>query len=255
MAQEGISLETPRFEIGKVISTSIAVFGRNLVPMSVIAVVIGIPYILVNLWTLGSVDPAEIEQTGQLPNGFWGMVAVGTVIYLLTYMLTQSAIIFATLQDLRGQKARFGDCLARGLAVLPQVVVAALLATIAVMIGMMLLLVPGIILMLMWWVFVPAVVVEGAGITGCFGRSRELTRGHRWGILGLLLIVFVVEWVISFVLGLLGALLGQTGAEIVNLLVVLVLSAFASVMVAVGYYYLRAEKEGIVVDDIAKIFD
>ena len=32
----------------------------------------------------------------------------------------------------------------------------------------------------MWWVYIPAIVVESKGIIGAFGRSRELTRGRRW---------------------------------------------------------------------------
>jgi hypothetical protein len=42
---------------------------------------------------------------------------------------------------------------------------------------------------------------------------------------------------------------------IVNIIVMFFFTAFAGVMVAVGYYYLRAEKEGIIIDDIAKVFD
>ena len=51
------------------------------------------------------------------------------------------------------------------------------------------------------------------------------------------------------------ALLGTVAAEILNLVVTLGFTAFASVLSAVGYYYLRAEKEGIVIDDIARVFD
>lgn len=255
MTQETIGAGAARFEIGRVISTSLAVFTRNFVPFFVISLLIGIPYILVSFWMLGTVDVAAIEQTGQLPPGFWGMVVVGALVYLLTVVLIQATLVFGTVQDLRGQKASFGDCLARGLASLPRVAVGALLAGIAVAIGMMLLLVPGIILLVIWWVFVPAMVIEGASITASFGRSRDLTRGHRWGIFGLLLIVGVAQWVISLVVGLLGAALGPTGAEVLNIAIALVFSGFASVMSAVGYYYLRAEKEGIVIDDIAKVFD
>jgi hypothetical protein len=34
-----------------------------------------------------------------------------------------------------------------------------------------------------------------------------------------------------------------------------VITAYASVLTSVGYYYLRAEKEGVLIDDIAKVFD
>jgi MFS family permease len=258
MAQSSISMESPNFGIGRVIGTSLSVFSRNLVPFFVLALVIGLPYIGISLGLMSSFDVETIErikQTGQVPSGFWGMIIVGSLIYLLTYVVTQSVIIYGTFQDLRGQKAAFGDCLTRGFAVLPRVLIAAILAAIAITIGWMLLFVPAIILILMWWVFVPVLVIEGAGIIECFGRSRGLTRGHRWGILGLLVIVFVAQWLVGLVLGVLGAALGTIAGEILNFIVMFLFTAFAAVLVAVGYYYLRAEKEGIVIDDIARVFD
>jgi len=243
------------FTIGRVISTSLAVFSRNLVAFFVLALVIGIPYIVVSLGLTGSLDLEAMEQTGQLPPGFWGMLLVGSLIYLLTYAVTQSVIIYGTFQDLRGQKAAFGDCLARGFAVLPRVLVGAILASIAIMIASMLLLIPGIILSMMWWVFVPVLVIEGTGVTEGFGRSSSLTSGHRWGIFGLVIIVGVAQWLVGVVLGLVATLLGPIAGEIMNTIVTFVFTAFSAVMAAVGYYYLRAEKEGILIDDIAKVFD
>jgi len=255
MAQDSLGGGAVRFNIGQVISTSIAVFLRNLVPFTVITVIVGIPYILVSLLGGGGIDAAEIERTGQLPSGFWGMAAITMLIFILTYALTQSALIYGTVQDLRGQRASFGDCLSRGLSALPRVMIAALLASIAVAIGSMLLLIPGLILLVMWWVMVPAIVVEGADVGGSFGRSRDLTRGHRWGIFGILVLVAIAQWVVSFVIGLLGLALGGAVLAIVNLAVMLIFTAFACVLSAVGYYYLRAEKEGIFIDDIARVFD
>jgi len=255
MAQDNFGGGAVRFNIGQVISTSIAVFLRNLVPFTVITVIVGIPYILISLLGGASLDPAEIEQTGQLPSGFWGMALITMLIFILTYALTQSALIDGTVQDLRGQRASFGDCLSRGLSALPRAVIAALLGGLAIALGSALLLIPGLILAVMWWVMMPAIVVEGAGIGDSFGRSRALTSGHRWGIFGILVLVFVAQWVVSFVIGLLGLALGGILLEILNLAVMLVFTAFACVLSAVGYYYLRAEKEGANIDDIARVFD
>jgi mannose/fructose/N-acetylgalactosamine-specific phosphotransferase system component IID len=173
----------------------------------------------------------------------------------LTNALTQSAIIYGTFQDLRGQQAPIGDCLSRGFSAMPKVVIGAILASIGLVIGFFLLFVPGVILLLMWWVYIPVIVVEAAGITQSFGRSRALTRGHRWGILGLLVIVGIVQTVAGIIVGALGSLLGTTATEVLNLVVTLGFGAFSSVMAAVGYYRLRAEKEGIVIDDLARVFD
>ena len=64
--------------------------------------------------------------------------------------------------------------------------------------------------------------------------------------------------IVSFVIG--KALQDATGqvstaGTIVQYAVLSVLTAFNSVLVAVGYYYLRAEKEGMDVNAIASIFD
>jgi hypothetical protein len=255
MAQDSMAAGRS-FEIGRVLSTSLTVFFRNIGPFAIITALIGIPYIIISLWGAASIgDFQAAAQTGTLPSGFWGMIVVGGIILLLTNTLSQSAINYGTFQDLRGQRASFSDCLGRGLAMLPRVIVAAILASIGMAIGFMLLFIPGVILLLMWWVFVPAIVVEGVGITESFSRSRALTSGHRWGILGLLVIVGVAQSVVGWVIGLIGSALGPIGAEILNLIVTLGFTAFASVMSAVGYYYLRSEKEGIVIDDIARVFD
>jgi hypothetical protein len=255
MAQAGMDTAR-RFEIGGVIATSLAVFGRNLGAFVIITLLIGIPYILVTLWGASSAADFQASmEAGQIPPGFFGMLAISMIILILTNTLTQAAIVYGAFQDLRGQRASFGDCLGRGLAMLPRVVGAAILATIGIMIGSLLFIIPGIILLLMWWVFVPVIVVENAGITQSFGRSRALTSGHRWGILGILFIVGIAQWLVSLVLGVIGAMLGIVATEILNLVVTLGFSAFASVLSAVGYYYLRSEKEGIVIDDIARVFD
>src|SRR5581483_720505 len=105
-----------RFEIGRVLATSFSVFSRNLVPFMVITLLIGIPYILVSFWLLGSVADIQAQaRAGQVPSGFFGMIGISMIVLLLTNILSQSAINYGTFQDLRGQKASFGDCLGRGL--------------------------------------------------------------------------------------------------------------------------------------------
>ncbi|HVY97893.1 MAG TPA: glycerophosphoryl diester phosphodiesterase membrane domain-containing protein [Dongiaceae bacterium] len=255
MAQDSIAAGD-RFEVGRVLSTSVAVFLRNIGPFSIIVLLIGIPYILVSLWSLSSVgDLQAAAETGSLPPSFWGMIGVGFIILLLTNTLSQSAINYGTFQDLRGQKASFGDCLGRGLAMLPRVIVGAVLATIGITVGFALFFVPGLILLLMWWVFIPVMIVEGVGVTEAFGRSRALTKGHRWGIFGLLIIVGIVQAVVQMIVGFIGGALGTIATEVLDLVVTFGFTAFTAVLCAVGYYYLRSEKDGIVIDDIARVFD
>ena len=253
---------TVQFSIGRVIGDSFGVLARNIVSFGLLALLIGIIQLLFVLFLF---NPAEFtaaaeanpEQLEQIMAQFsWGLFFLYAVIIMVVSALTQAAIIYGTFQDLRGQKAGIGDCIARGLSAIVPVVVGSLLLSFGVMIGMILLVVPGIILLLMWWVYIPTIVVEGKGIIGGFGRSRELTRGRRWHILGLAVIVFILIMAINFIVGLVSSAVGSLTAQaIVEYAVWSLITAFNSVLGAVGYYYLRAEKEGIDVNEIARIFD
>ena len=64
--------------------------------------------------------------------------------------------------------------------------------------------------------------------------------------------MWLFGWAVRFVLGL---LLGSSGAQYGPPVVQIVINAFGAVLVAVSYYYLRADKEGIAIGDIAKVFD
>ena len=120
---------------------------------------------------------------------------------------------------------------------------------------MMALIVPGIILWLGWSMSMPVLIQERLGVFGSMSRSRALTKGNRWSLFGLFLILIIIAMVIQS-----GILLvfvfssrnyrPQLGAALVQTMVSMVLSIAA----AVSYVELRQVKEGASVDELAKIF-
>jgi hypothetical protein len=90
-----------------------------------------------------------------------------------------------------------------------------------------------------------------------FGRALDLSRGRRWSILGLFLVYGVMIVAIGAVMVGLDAVLEDSA--IVSLVLLIPFSAFFSVigaiLPAVVYYLLRAEKEGVGIDQIAMVFD
>ncbi len=60
----------------------------------------------------------------------------------------------------------------------------------------LLLLIPAFIFAVVFSVVVPAYVAEKPGFFGAFARSRDLTRGHRWGIFGMWLLIMIVFYLI-----------------------------------------------------------
>jgi hypothetical protein len=108
MTQESLGAGQ-KFAIGAALSTSLAVLGRNFVTFVGLVVLIGIPYIIVTVIGMG----AGPQQGGGMSMALGGMMIVGGLVALLTYVVAQAAINFGTFQDLRGQKAEIGNACAR----------------------------------------------------------------------------------------------------------------------------------------------
>jgi hypothetical protein len=271
-----------------VIGAALFLLRRNFWQFFAIAFVLGIPLIVLSLARAvfmpapnASLALATVDGAGA------GVSLVLVFVGVLTYFAIQSAINYGTLQDLRGERPAVGRCIARGIAMLPRVFVASLLVFLAIFaltfiavlvsygiaMGMMAatgqspsigavsgaagLVVLGITLFLFtnWWVFVPAIVAESAGPLACFRRSRRLTQGHRRGILGIILLVAVTNLGCSILLGAIGQFGVIATVALLDVVVALAITALSAVLTAVGYYALRAEKEGFGPGDLARIFD
>jgi hypothetical protein len=142
-----------------------------------------------------------------------------------------------------------------------------------VTLGVLLLFIPLPIFYLMWLVATPACVVERLGPFRSLGRSRALTKGHRWKLLGLLLAVLIPALIVAGVTGAVMASLGigvnlligmffdltrsqsTISAQIVRLVWTAVWTAFYAILVAVAYHDLRVAKEGADTRTIAAVFE
>jgi uncharacterized membrane protein len=122
-----------------------------------------------------------------------------------------------------------------------------------VMVGMLLLVVPGIIILLMWSVAVPSYVEERAGVVASLKRSRELTKGSRWKILGLYVVMLTIIVLIQM---LVVAILGQAGtlAIVAAMLTSAVFGTLFAAMIASLYVELRQVKDGATPDRLAEVF-
>jgi hypothetical protein len=108
----------------------------------------------------------------------------------------------------------------------------------------------------MWFVATPVCVVEKLGPLGSMGRSSRLTKGHRWKIFGLFLLLIIISVVVSqSVAVILVAIGGVTLALLGAIAWGGVWGAFYAISVVVTYHDLRAAKEGTDIDQIAAVFD
>ncbi|HEX9481847.1 MAG TPA: hypothetical protein VF927_07075 [Solirubrobacteraceae bacterium] len=140
--------------------------------------------------------------------------------WLFTGMVVQ---LVADVQDGR-RDATPGQLLRSVAPVLGSLVLVAVVAGILIVIGFVLIIVPGLILLTIWSVAVPAVVIERPPGLAALGRSRELVRGNGWQVFGVILVLYFLVLVVSVALQAAGDSL-STGVGIVIAVVVGVLTA------------------------------
>jgi hypothetical protein len=249
LAQD-IALAAPQpFGIGRILASSFSIFGRNLGTFLIVAFATSVPFILIATW----MDYRALHQLADSGGGS-SQVLVNAV-QMLTAALVQAALTYGTLADLRGERATAGACFRNGWRWGSRVFRAAFVYSILMGLAVIALVVPAFFLYVMWWVYVPAIVVEGLGVAAAFRRSRELTAGRRWRILGLSLVTLLILLAAAMIV-LVPALrmAGHLWAEIGFTLIAVLYNAFLSVVTAVGYYTLRMEKEGVDIEAIAQVF-
>ena len=266
MATAAYQFEGRDVSIGRIFNRAFGTIGSNPVATLGIAFLFGaLPGTII---TYGS------QELRSLGLGFIGVgttIAIGLVSIALSIafaMLTQGALVRATIAHSEGRKAGFAESIQAGLAVVVPLFLLALGSGLGIGVGLILLIVPGIILYIMWSVAAPALVQENLGIFEAFGRSNDLTNGARWKIFGLELIALVGYWMFSAAVGaiaiaIFGGIQGMATAAVVGfpLSYYILLAASNTITSAVWgtiqtslYVELRDWKDGPPTDALAEVF-
>jgi hypothetical protein len=91
-----------------------------------------------------------------------------------------------------GGQPRVTETLGSAAQRLGPLLAAGLLAAAGVLLGLLLLIVPGLVLLTWWLVLAPVIIIEGRGTLEAFGRSRELVEGHGWPVFGVVVLTTLV---------------------------------------------------------------
>jgi hypothetical protein len=251
------------FRVGRVLSRSFSTLFRNIVPFGLLALVISAPpYVYTMLFNIPqSLDPESLQPAYSVTD-----VVITIMQFLLAYLLT-AALVYGTIQDLRGRSVNVGECFSRGISMIFPVLGVAIVSFVLMALGFVALIIPGFIVVTMLWVAVPAAVIERNGLSA-LPRSAALTKGYRWRIFGLLLVLFFILFVLSLPIGAIGGvlvLMAMSGDGSVDVVITIIMAlnwivasftgAFSAVVYAVSYHDLRVAKEGADTQQIASVFD
>ena len=266
------AIESRKLDIGVVLQTTFQVLGRNLATFTILGLVLtGLPATIIayaSFATMGDQATELARGAFTLSPGYFQAIGLSGIAGLILTTILQGALIYATVQDLNGQKASVADCLATGLRNFLALIAVTILLYLAVGFGMVLLLVPGLMIACAWCVAIPALVADRTGIFGAFSRAADLTRGNRWRIFGLGILLWIVLLVVSTIANAISGvsnlanLDGAEGLAVLTSPAFLVLSVIrstvsavvGSTLVAVLYVELRRLRDGAGPQWLAEIF-
>jgi hypothetical protein len=124
--------------------------------------------------------PAELAVAYALEDD----TTVGITALVVLYLFGYPWVVAALLTVLDNRARRLAEPYGRSVDRLPAMVVANIAAGVGVLIGFLLLVVPGLMLAARWSAFGPLIVLDREGPFQAFETSNELVRGHTWPVVG-----------------------------------------------------------------------
>ena len=254
-------------QVGDVLRASFGVCRRNLVAVVVLAVVTYfLPMLVfVALYPLPEPpavppppqDPAQsrehfLEFFAELRDFYERLIPYWLWIFFC-YSWIQGGLTYLVVRSLRGGAPSVRESLWQSVRAIPRAVAVGAPVGLAVFAGLLLFIVPGIVLALVFWVAVPAAVVERR-FGSALRRSHELARGHKVPLFGLLILLVVIQTACTLVFVAIATDVAPGIVPFTNTLVGAVTTSFLAMVTAVCYHDLRVLKEGADTA-VAKVFE
>ena len=229
------------FRIGGIFGRSFTILSQDFVPFVLLTGLATSPTFLLAVGTQGKAHPG------------W-TIAAALLLFVLA-KLSEAFILYGAFQQMLGRRFSTGESLAVALARFLPIIGLSICVGIAVFFGLLLLIVPGIIWALMWSIGVPVCVVERLGPFQSMGRSAALTKGHRWKIFGIVLVLWLLNMIVQAGLTrILAAVAGALAASLVLWVWSALYTAFYAIVIVTVYHDLRVAKEGVDTEQIAAVF-
>lgn len=224
--------------VGSTIETSASILFKNFVPFVGTALIASLPGLI-----FAQIVSSEAAQT---------------IVNLVISQIVTVTLIYGAVQALRQRQIAIVECLEQGFRRLGAALGVAIIAAICIGIGLVALVVPGLIVMTIWAVAIPAATIEQAGVGAALSRSAALTRERRWRVFGAMLVTMIIGVVVALIAASIAGVIAGAHSFLFTAVIwalSAVSQAFSACVSATLYYFLRREKEGVEIDQIATVFD
>lgn len=175
--------------VSEVLDSAFKIFSASLLKALPYGMLLTLAGQLVNIYNIAS---------GRLVRQVFPQDRLGWVLYVLSVALSLTlwaALILRQRAIAQGLPVSRRDEVATAIRKLPALAVLMILNGIAVVLGTLLIVVPGVYLLIMLWLAVPALVLEDQGPIAAMKSSWQLVRGHWWRTFGIFLVMIVVYFV------------------------------------------------------------
>ena len=159
---------------------------------------------------------------------------------LFTGMIVE---LVADVQDGR-RDASVRGLLQAATPVLGELLLVAIVAGAGVVLGFVLLIVPGLVLITIWSVAAPVVVLERPGGLRALGRSRSLVRGNGWPVFVVILVLGILVVVLGAAIELAAESAGSGLGVVARVLIGVLTAPLSALAAAVLYFELRGASVG-----------
>lgn len=240
------------FRVFRAIGLAFKSWFRNFIPFTILIALLFAPSIaMIATSTPEHASSAEkaINSTMMYPYYVFALLST-----LLAPMLT-----YRVIQELNGNKVSMLTSVKYGFrGILPALVAGVVYGILGfIPLGFII----QLVLMCIWFVAGPAAVGEKLGPLAALSRSAELTRGRRWGIFGIVLLMILAGILMGVALVM--PLMSRGSESLGNLktlayqFVILMglFQVFMSIVQAVSYALLRSDKDGMTHEQLASVFD
>ena len=234
------------FRLGHVFAQTFSTLRRHLLPFFLLFV---IPSFALNI-------PVTFTQEDSPFADVAIAMGISQVLYAVFGAFAGAAVAYAAVNDMRGRPVDMSAALRVALRRFFPALGVTFIVLVLAFIGLPFLFFPAAIVISVYFVVVPACVVEELGPMQSLRRSAVLTKGYRWRIFGLWFAIPIIEAIVQSQLDQAARPFGNNTLILApQVLWDMVVGAFLAVAAAVTYRDLRIAKEGIEPDQVVTVFD
>jgi hypothetical protein len=245
--------------LGRILSAAFEIYRNNAAKLLLIVAVVVVPLSFIGALStevLASPTESTVEILGQPvttmePRTFAVLVAAAVIalaIGVVIWAISEAAILRGAAQATIADPVDIEASYRWGLRRFGGVLLVAVLVGLTVVVGFLLLIIPGIIFIVFLSVSVPALVVENLRGREAMRRSWNLVSGHFWHALVVILVAAIITGIVTSLLG----LIGDTWfvSWIFTAIAQIVTVPFTAIVSVLLYLDLRARKETLTADTL-----